>query len=98
MQITNGLVAPPTLLTHATSPQDQKLRAAAEKLEATFLAEMLKTAGLGKAPTSFGGGEGEDQFASFLIQEQAGHVVEAGGIGLAEKIFETLKEQIDAAT
>lgn len=69
------------------------LRQAAEQLEASFVAEMLKSAGLGKTPASFGGGLGEDQFASFLRQEQAVEMVRAGGIGLAESIYEALKER-----
>jgi flagellar protein FlgJ len=51
--------------------RDAALLDAAKKLEATFLAEMLKAAGFGEARDTFGGGEGEDQFASFLVQEQA---------------------------
>lgn len=75
--------------------QDGPLRAAAEKLEATFLAEMLKAAGLDASRSSFGGGAGEDQFASFLLQEQAYMMVRSGGIGLSETIFEALKEKQD---
>lgn len=70
---------------------DAALRDAADALEATFLAEMLKSAGVGKTPEAFGGGEGEDQFASFLRQAQAEEMVKAGGIGLSESLFETLK-------
>lgn len=76
---------------------DVALRAAAEKLESTFLAEMLKSAGLGRPRDSFGGGAGEEQFASFLRQAQADAMVKAGGIGLAEALFEALKERADAA-
>lgn len=65
---------------------------AAKQLEASFLAEMLKSAGFGKTSESFGGGAGEDQFSSFLVQAQADAMVEAGGIGLAESLFEALKE------
>ncbi|MCX7645337.1 MAG: rod-binding protein [Rhodobacteraceae bacterium] len=72
---------------------DAALRAAAERLEATFLAEMLKAAGVGAPRQSFGGGPGEDQFASFLREEQARAMVGAGGIGLAESLFEALKER-----
>lgn len=80
--------------TIATSPpRDRALMEAAQSLEAAFLAEMLQSAGLGKTSESFGGGAGEDQFGSFLIQEQAKHIVKAGGIGLAESLFEALKEQ-----
>ena len=76
-----------------TTSNDMKLREAAEKLESTFLAEMLKSAGFGKARESFGGGTGEDQFGSFLRQAQADEIVKAGGIGLAERLFEALKER-----
>ncbi len=74
------------------SGRDAVLREAAEKLEAGFLAEMLKSAGLGQTSSHFGGGAGEDQFASFLVQEHAMMMTKAGGIGLAEAIFESLKE------
>lgn len=72
---------------------DAALRAAAHKLEAAFLAEMLKSAGLGESRDTFGGGAGEDQFSSFLVQAQAEKMVEAGGIGLAEALYESLKER-----
>lgn len=83
----------------AISPRDRPahndaaLMDAAKKLEATFLAEMLKSAGLGQSRDSFGGGAGEDQFASFLVQAQAEKMVDAGGIGLAETLFQSLKER-----
>ncbi|WP_095588020.1 rod-binding protein [Actibacterium ureilyticum] len=75
------------------SSQDTKLWQAAQKMEANFLAEMLKSAGFGEARDSFGGGAGEDQFASFLRLEHAENMVDAGGIGLSERLFESLKER-----
>lgn len=77
------------------TPPDRNaaLRVAAQKLEASFLAEMLKAAGVGESRQAFGGGHGEDQFASFLVDAQAEKMVEAGGIGLAEALFEALKER-----
>lgn len=89
MEILNN-VPPPK---NQTPSNDTGLRQAAEKLEATFLAEMLKSAGLGKSRESFGGGAGEDQFGSFLVQEQAQAMVDAGGIGLAESLYNALKER-----
>lgn len=77
------------------SSQDQSLRKAAQDLEANFLAEMLKAAGIGKTPEAFGGGAGEDQFASFMRLEQAKQMAAQGGIGLAESLFHALKERID---
>ena len=76
------------------SVQDQSLRKAAQELEANFLAEMLKAAGIGKTPEAFGGGAGEDQFASFMRLEQAKQMAAQGGIGLAESLFHALKERI----
>jgi peptidoglycan hydrolase FlgJ len=66
------------------------LREKAAELETAFLAEMLGLAGLGAASESFGGGIGEEQFASFLRQQQAEAMVKAGGIGLAEALFRAL--------
>ena len=73
--------------------RDAELMATAKALEASFLAEMLRSAGLGSPRESFGGGAGEDQFASFLRQEQARALVEAGGIGLAESLYNALKDR-----
>lgn len=89
MQILPPNIAPPT----PAAQKDDALRGAAQKLEATFLAEMLKSAGLGESRSAFGGGTGEDQFSSFLVQAQAEEMVAAGGIGLAEALFDALKER-----
>lgn len=83
-------ITPPPL--PKAESRNQALMRLSQELEATFLAEMLKTAGLGKTPDSFGGGAGEDQFASFLVTEQARAMVRAGGIGLAETIYHAVKE------
>ena len=66
------------------------LRATAEQLEAHFLAEMLKAAGVYENQSAFSGGSGEEQFASFMRQAQAEKMVEAGGIGLAESFYQAL--------
>lgn len=76
----------------AAQTQDP-LRKAAQELESSFLAEMLKSAGLGKARESFGGGAGEDQFSTFMIRAQADEMTKAGGIGLAESLYHALKER-----
>ncbi len=74
------------------NPRHAPLREAATALEAAFLAEMLKSAGLGKSRNEFGGGAGEDQFGSFLVRAQAEQMARAGGIGLAESLFQALLE------
>lgn len=86
-------IIPVNATTPKISARDLALREAAEKLEAGFLAEMLKAAGLGKTSGQFGGGAGEDQFSSFLVQEQAKQMVKAGGIGLTEALFNSMKEK-----
>ena len=73
--------------------RDSQLMKAAQKLEASFLAEMLKSAGYGEAREALGGGAGEAQFASFLVDAQAREMVEAGGIGLAEQLYHALKDR-----
>lgn len=88
-----GSLAPQTSTLTKDQARIEQLRDASEKLEAGFLAEMLKASGLGKTPDTFGGGTGEDQFTSFLVQAQAEKLVEAGGIGLAEHIFQALVEK-----
>lgn len=87
--------AMPRLDARSQSASDAELMEVAKELEATFLAEMLKYAGLGEMPDAFGGGAGEEQFASFLRQEQAKQLTQAGGIGLAQNLFEALKERDD---
>ncbi len=73
--------------------QASRLREAAVELEAAFLSEMLKSAGLGKTRQSFGGGAGEDQFSSFLVQHQARQLAQSGGIGLSEILLKSMMEK-----
>ena len=80
----------------ADEKADAGARAAAKAFEASFLAEMLKGTGLNAMPSGFGGGAGEEAFASFLTQEYARLMSERGGVGLAEQIFETLKQKARA--
>ncbi len=75
------------------SPRDDILMQKSKALEAAFLAEMLSFTGLGAVSEGFGGGVGEEQFGSFLRQEQARLMVEQGGIGLSQQIFEQLKSR-----
>jgi flagellar protein FlgJ len=82
MKITAPIPAPPA---------NEPLRRAADQLEVRFLAEMLKSAGLGQVSSTFGGGMGEEQFTSFLLEEYAGSIVAAGGIGLSELVFNAMK-------
>lgn len=75
---------------------DRRLRAAALEVETQFLSEMLKSAGMGPREGSFGGGIGEEQFSSFLVDTHAEAMVRSGGIGLAESIYNALKGRENA--
>ena len=69
------------------------LRASARAFEAAFLSEMLRAAGAGQSAGPFGGGIGEDQFASFLLDHQAERIAARGGLGLAEIILRSLMSE-----
>jgi len=85
-------IAPIIPMANQPDPQAgrDKFKEVAIALEASFLAEMLKYAGHGESRDSFGGGEGEDAFASLLVREQANLMAESGGIGLAEQIIDSM--------
>lgn len=70
--------------------QDPELKDLSRQLEASFLAQMLKHSGVGAPRETLGGGAGESQFSSFLVQEYADAIAEAGGVGLAESIYVSL--------
>lgn len=91
-----GPAGPARTATAATpDPEaDKRARDAAEAFEAAFLGEMLKYTGVNAMPDSFGGGAGEEAFGSFLTQEYARLIAERGGIGIAEQVFETLKQRM----
>jgi len=68
-------------------------RAVAKELETVFISEMLKLAGFGKAPSEFGGGIGEDQFSSFMVDQQAKAIANGKGLGLAEHNFNAMSKK-----
>lgn len=85
----------PPLNARLTLPsQADPLRRSAESLEAAFLSEMLKHAGAFRPAETFGGGEGEEQFTSFLADIQAEAIVARGGIGLADSIEQALRTRM----
>lgn len=75
--------------------RNQTVLATARKLESGFLAEMLKSTGLGEQENSFSGSAGADQFASFHRTAIAERMVETGGIGLTEVFYRSMMEQIN---
>ena len=79
----------------ATPDIAARRHAAAVALEAAFLAEMLKSAGIHDMSGDFGGGQGAEQFASYLREAQAQKMAEAGGIGLAEHLVRAMAGRSD---
>lgn len=87
-------LTPPAVAPSSTSQQNKTdLKDAAKELETVFISEMLKSAGFGKTPSEFGGGVGEDQFSSFLVDQQAKAISNGRGLGLAEHIFNAMSQK-----
>ena len=80
----------------AAAPAEQAARKAAEAFEAAFLAEMLQYTDVNSMPDGFGGGVGEEAFGSFLTEQYARMLAERGGVGIAERVFEVLKQRAGA--
>lgn len=79
----------------AAPDQAARRQEAAVALEAAFLSEMLKGAGLHDTGGAFGGGPGAEQFASYLRQAQARSMAQAGGVGLAEHLVRAMAGRSD---
>ncbi|WP_297773950.1 rod-binding protein [uncultured Roseovarius sp.] len=88
-----GSISSMTLKGIAETPDIRAMRNVAEKLEASFLAEMLKYGGLGTQENSLTESTSESQFASFHRDALAREMVSSGGIGLAEVFFRSLMER-----
>lgn len=76
-----------TLAMRARS-QPRTPQTVAVEFEAVILAEFLRAAGVGKPLEGFGGGGiGEAQLASQLVDLQARAIAARGGLGLAEMVI-----------
>lgn len=64
----------------------------ATKLEASFISEMLKSIGMEARSGEFNGGLGEQQFQSFLREQQAKLIAEKGGLGLASHFSNSIMD------
>ncbi|MCI4664451.1 MAG: rod-binding protein [Neomegalonema sp.] len=80
--------------TAPTSDTDAALRKVSKEFEVAFVAEMLKAAKLGEVKGPFTGGHGEEAFRSFLIREYATAVSEQKQLGIADKLYEKLKQKV----
>lgn len=73
----------------------EKVRVA-EEFEAVFLAEFLRSAGAEGIVQEFGGGVGEEQFASLMTRFQAEQMAARGGLGIAEMVLRAMMANDDA--
>ncbi len=64
----------------------------AREFETAFVAQMLSHSGLAKALNANSGFGGE-AFSSLLVEQYAGQIVDRGGFGLADKIYEQLRDK-----
>ena len=86
-------IAAVTSAEKSISPErDAQIRERAIEFEATFVSQMLKYSGLTESLAKQAG-SGGDAFTSFLIDEYANEIVDQGGFGLADKIYDQLKER-----
>lgn len=90
------LPAPSDPASKLTPARSAQLMQKAKQLETNFLSEMLSYTGVDSQKGDFTGGVGEDQFSSFLREAQAKAMVEHGGIGLAQHIFNALAQRDNA--
>lgn len=74
-------------------PMPDQMRQAAVKLETAFIAEMLRSVGFGSHTHGLTAASGGDEFSTFLIAAQAERLAAAGGIGLAESLFNAMTRQ-----
>jgi len=62
----------------------------AREFETVFVAQMLKYGGFAEA-LSQNGGFGGEAFSSLLLEAYAEKIVERGGFGLAERVYQQLQ-------
>ena len=88
----------PTLGKPQANLAAEKARETAQDFEAMFLSIMLDF--MWKGPNTdalFGGGNGEDMFRSVLTQEYGKTMARAGGVGLADTIYQEIIKLQEAA-
>ena len=73
-------------LPRATPEQLSRIGRVSREFEQSFLSIMLGEMTSGVKASSFGGGEGEDAFKSFMNDAMAKAMTARGGIGLAPKL------------
>ncbi len=83
-------IAAPTA--HPSAERKAQILDQAREFESVFIAQMLKYSGLEKAIGSQSGFGGE-AYSSLLLEQYASKIVEGGGFGLTDHIYEQLLQK-----
>lgn len=98
--MTDPLTLSPDLLRPVQTPtiRQDRMRETAEDFEASFIAQMLRPMFEGLSTEApFGGGQAEETWRSFLIDEMAKQTVRSGGIGLADQVMSQMLKMQEAS-
>jgi Rod binding domain-containing protein len=87
----------------AASPEDAKLRQAAQQFEAVFVQQMLQQMDktVDRSESMFNGGSAEDTFRGMFLQEVATSITQrpgGSGFGLADHIYKQMKLKMTDTT
>ena len=83
----------PAAQTPDRAARDAQLRKQAREFEAVFVSQMLKHAGLTEALSGSESKFGGEAFSNMLTEQYANELIEDGGFGLAEEIYQQLLEK-----
>ena len=83
----------PAAQTPDRAARDAQLREQAREFEAVFVSQMLKHAGLTEALSGSESKFGGEAFSNMLTEQYAHELIEDGGFGLAEEIYQQLLEK-----
>jgi len=98
--MTDPLTLSPDLLRPVQTPtiRQDRLRETAIAFEASFIAQMLRPMFEGLSTEApFGGGQAEETWRSFLIDEMAKQTARSGGIGLADHVMSQMLKMQEAS-
>ncbi len=76
----------------------QKLQKATQQFEAMFLKDLLKSMRKGVKETQFASVPGKEMFRDMLDETVATKASESGGVGIADYLFEAMKNQVIRST
>ncbi len=92
MEILSTQSTPPNATPSSVEEIDERIMEKAREFETVFVAQMLKHSGMDKA-ISQESGFGGDAFSGMMLEQYARNIIDNGGFGLAEKIYDQLRVQ-----